>query len=406
MWIPKTEDEIIRAVSSGSLEESTTFDAKESLPDKNVEIAKDIAAMCNDGGVIIYGIGEDENKRLTRLTPVPIKGQAERIASIIQSAISEPPKVFINEPIPFSKNPSLGFIVVEIPPSERAPHMVVVKGEYRYYGRGAKGNVPLSEGDVARLYERRKRTEADLDALLEKEISNSYLSPNPNFSYFHLIVHPTISLQSILPKIEEPNRPLLRVLSDLVDAVIEEDPLQGNYRPRFNPYISRWEHIPEGARGKISVPQNPQSPGAPGDTLVVDIENNGTGHLFCGRAAENKQGSHLFFPKVVIGNALCYLLFLGKIYDKSGYIGMVDIGLGITGLRGSVIQTDDRVLSHVRQKFEREQYQATKRISAKSFMQIMDVVDVVEDLLSPLIKTMTQGRHDEFLNRIFGERTT
>lgn len=53
MWIPKTEKEIVQAVSCGSLEETITFDAKRELPTKNAEIAKDVAAMANDGGVII-----------------------------------------------------------------------------------------------------------------------------------------------------------------------------------------------------------------------------------------------------------------------------------------------------------------------------------------------------------------
>ena len=49
MWIPKNEQEIVDAVTSGLLEESPIFDVKRELPAKNAEIAKDIAAMANDG---------------------------------------------------------------------------------------------------------------------------------------------------------------------------------------------------------------------------------------------------------------------------------------------------------------------------------------------------------------------
>jgi len=45
---------------------------------------------------------------------------------------------------------------VIVPQSARAPHMVIVKGDNRYYGRDARGNRVLNEGDVARLYERRQ----------------------------------------------------------------------------------------------------------------------------------------------------------------------------------------------------------------------------------------------------------
>jgi hypothetical protein len=51
MWIPKTVEELVNAVQAGSLEESYVFDAKRELPShtKNAEIAKDVAAMGNDG---------------------------------------------------------------------------------------------------------------------------------------------------------------------------------------------------------------------------------------------------------------------------------------------------------------------------------------------------------------------
>lgn len=43
MWIPKTEDEIVSVVTSGSLYETPSFDAKESVTNNNKDIARDIA---------------------------------------------------------------------------------------------------------------------------------------------------------------------------------------------------------------------------------------------------------------------------------------------------------------------------------------------------------------------------
>jgi len=57
MWIPKTEDELTTAVKAGAIEEGVTFDAKQELPSKNPELAKDVAAMATDGGVLLYGLG-------------------------------------------------------------------------------------------------------------------------------------------------------------------------------------------------------------------------------------------------------------------------------------------------------------------------------------------------------------
>ena len=126
MWIPETEEEIVRAVNSGGLTESAIFDAKQDLS-ANREIAKDICAMTVNGGSIIYGIGEDEHGHLTVLNPIDVAGQKERIASIVQTSISEPPEVRIVL-IPTEADPSKGYLVVGVPPSPRAPHMVIVGG--------------------------------------------------------------------------------------------------------------------------------------------------------------------------------------------------------------------------------------------------------------------------------------
>src|SRR5258706_15414136 len=96
MWIPKTQAELEQAVTSGDLEESTIFDVKKELSAKTPEIAKDIAAMANDGGVLVYGIAEDTHGRPTVLNPIPLAGQPERINSIVQTAIAEAPIVSIS----------------------------------------------------------------------------------------------------------------------------------------------------------------------------------------------------------------------------------------------------------------------------------------------------------------------
>lgn len=45
------------------IEETVSCDAKRQLPGHNRELAEDVAAMANEGGVLIYGVGEDANRR-------------------------------------------------------------------------------------------------------------------------------------------------------------------------------------------------------------------------------------------------------------------------------------------------------------------------------------------------------
>jgi hypothetical protein len=70
-----------------------TFDAKATLPakGKSKDLAIDVAAMANDGGTLLYGVGEDEQRRPTDPKPFELTGAKERVDQIVRTSISEPP---------------------------------------------------------------------------------------------------------------------------------------------------------------------------------------------------------------------------------------------------------------------------------------------------------------------------
>jgi hypothetical protein len=126
MWIPQTEEDILKAAQNATLRETMTFDAKREIPTKNIETAKDVSAMANSaGGVLLYGLGEDNNGQITILNPIALIGQRERIEQIIRTSVDEVPAFNVHA-IPTTTNRSDGYVVVIVPPSERAPHMVIV----------------------------------------------------------------------------------------------------------------------------------------------------------------------------------------------------------------------------------------------------------------------------------------
>ena len=182
MWVPGNLDEIERAVESGTLEETSSFDAKRELPRSsssgNTSIAVDVAAMSTAGGSILYGVGEDANERLTVRNPISLTGAADRIAQVVQTSISEVPHVdFRSYALP--DDPASGYLLVVVPPSPRAPHQVTVGDDRRFYGRGARGNRRLSEQEVALLYAQRQSREVDREARLGKSSRASLMSPSP-----------------------------------------------------------------------------------------------------------------------------------------------------------------------------------------------------------------------------------
>jgi len=164
MWIPASAAEIERAATARELRETASFDAKKTLPipARNECLAVDVAAMSTDGGVLLYGVGEDRSGQPVTPSPIPLAGAKERVDQIVQTSIAEAPHIEIRE-YPTGADASVGYLLVVIPQSARAPHQVTVGGNLRFYGRGATGNRVLTEGEIARLYERRRAWEQDAE---------------------------------------------------------------------------------------------------------------------------------------------------------------------------------------------------------------------------------------------------
>ena len=387
MWVPESESDIVAAVESLGLEESSIFDAKQELPKENKEIAKDIAAMANDGGVLLYGLGEDENHRPVVLKPFSLANQPERITAIVQSSISEPPRIRINT-IRTEDDPSMGYIVVVVPPSDRAPHMVEVRGDNRYYGRTATGNKRLTQVEVARLYERRNRLEIDREMLLDKEIKHWAISPKDGHGYLYLFARPVLSDDGMLDKAVGEGQTRWSVLYGLVELVKESNEFTRDYWPNFDP-PNRWIQRTEGLLGKM----HGDNPDEPERIFNIQIDFDGTGHLFCGRAAQMER-SYQLFHSCVAGNTGRFLRLVGELYARSSYLGVVDVGLELTGIQGSVVMIKHPHVPVRLVPYEREVYRRTLRVGTTSLK--ADARSIAIMLLKPFFDAISQNSLDPF----------
>ncbi|TDD64985.1 hypothetical protein E1293_40860 [Actinomadura darangshiensis] len=124
-----------------------------------------MASFAIDGGTLIVGIAEDKDNRAFTLAPQPLKGMAEKMEQIARS-IPDPPLNVITQEIESEADPTTGYLIIHIPASPAAPHMV----DNRYWGRGDKTKYPLPDPEVVRLHERRRITDRDALALLQREI--------------------------------------------------------------------------------------------------------------------------------------------------------------------------------------------------------------------------------------------
>ena len=336
MWVPSTAQEIEDAVNAGDLEETPSFDAKLALPPskKNIEIAKDVAAMATDGGVLIYGVGEDEHGAVRVLAPVELAGVSERISQVVSTSVAEVP--FVDIRTLSCDAPERGYVVVVVPQSARAPHMVVVNGDHRYYGRDAKGNRILHEGDVARLYERRQRWEVDREQILREVIAHPPAIGRPEQSHVFAFTRPAAPDSGIFERAQATmNDGTVQTLLSVVRSTV----LRGQYGPSLEsaPYFDRhgadmwrWATSP-----REIVAGNDFNPG---NLAAIDFHLDGRAQMFCGRATDsrlNQPERRLVIEVVIAGNVEAFFAVMGAVYAAAAYHGAVDVGLAITGLKGA-----------------------------------------------------------------------
>jgi len=137
---------------SQCVEESAHLEFKQQLPEagRNDPIAKAIASFANsDGGVLIYGIADDGEGRAAALCPVTLAGALERIDLIARQTLDGPVAIQTSS-ITSPSDPALGFVIVSIPRSLRAPHFH--KGTA--WGRSSRTVTTLTRRQIGDLFAR------------------------------------------------------------------------------------------------------------------------------------------------------------------------------------------------------------------------------------------------------------
>lgn len=376
MWVPTDATEIEEAAARGDLEETSSFDGKLDLPapKKNINLAIDVAAMTTEGGVLLYGIGEDDNKRLTVLQPLDLAGVAERIDQIVSTAIAEVPYIEVKEHRTAEQS-SKGYVSVLVPQSARAPHQVIVGDDRRYYGRGAKGNRRLSEGEVAQLYRRRGEWEQDRDALLAQAIAQAPFSPEPHLGFLHGFARPVAPDRGIWDRAVAATGSQENLREVIAQRAAEVRGAVHRYRPLLRG--ATW--IRNGAdEWQLTTGDGLDRSEERAASYIVDVRVNvdGRGHLFCGRAAEriDRQGpvdvgNLLIFEPLIAGNFRAFLAAVGALYEAGGYHGHVDVGLAVTGIAGGITSTRDAFYLYRHDVYNADTYPRHGRLAAAELLE-------------------------------------
>jgi hypothetical protein len=135
------------------------------------EAAKDVSAMANTvGGRLVYGLDEKElpDGRVVAgpIRPLSDGALEDRLANVLADVLQPRPGFRIR-----SVTVAGGFVlVVDVYPSPADLHMLTGYNEHRFYRRGAKGNVVMTEPEVREAYARIVSTRTSIDTRLKEII--------------------------------------------------------------------------------------------------------------------------------------------------------------------------------------------------------------------------------------------
>ena len=115
MWIPRTVEELEHAVESNSVTESHYLDFKEFTASNGVPrtVAKCVASLAVDGGVLILGVGEDKQAQRFVMKPTSLMGSRDAVDSVIANRVTPSLRVTVNV---LNRGDGTGYLVVIVPP--------------------------------------------------------------------------------------------------------------------------------------------------------------------------------------------------------------------------------------------------------------------------------------------------
>jgi hypothetical protein len=346
MWVPKTAADLEAAVAGNTLPpESASYEYKQQLPPtgQNVDIAIDVSAMTVDGGVIIYGVGENKATASFFSAPIQLQTAVGRISQTVESNVKERPE-FYARPLPIEGRPGVGYVVVEVPSSVRAPHMVEVKDEYRFYGRAPGGNRKLTQQDIDQLYERRRRVEEEGKRSLDEAIAKALLQSIPGErGDLHLVARPILSDRSLRQRVFEVDdgRELVQAILNATNSLRFVDP----WSPDFSQTVSN-SHPGRSMDGIVldNSPFNSNGEIIQRYTSRLEFQDDGTTRYFRAELAEQYNPSRfpgetgdIYILREPAMAQICahFIHMVGQLLARGGYNGQVDLYVALTGAKGA-----------------------------------------------------------------------
>jgi hypothetical protein len=330
MWRPRTWQDVVDAAAGGLLDESRWVDLKRELkagrPGNN-DLAIDVAAMSLEGGLLVYGIVDHES-RAGAVVGVELAGLADRVDQVARAKV-HPPVIVRSVPITDPTRPDWGCLLVIVPPSAQAPHMV----DNIYYGRGDRANRKLSDQEVRQAMAIRAQNREDISQQLHALRDEDPVPPPRQSGHLYVIAHPLAAADDEV--VEFITGPSLQTDILLMARNVTQH-LGGQWGPRLTSATRARRRADGVAFTSYDDPNRIDEP----SLLEVVLRENGAIALTCGRgtAALNSritdESRQVVYPGLVLALTHAVMLMAGRLAERTtGYQGQWAAGILLDNLK-------------------------------------------------------------------------
>jgi hypothetical protein len=234
-----------------------------------------------------------------------------------------------------------GYLVVEVPASPDAPHMV----DGAYWARSDTTKYRCSDADVRRILQSRADGRHDAAGLLEAEVARD---PTPDDlrenAHLFIVARPLLPVDL---------HAALAQAGTTLRAWIQHQLHHDGFGPQARNW---WDPDLRGTASNATLrargaalhsycmgPDRGLQPNGPAgideaSLLDLEIDEDGTIHLFCGRGSDrsSQSGNKVLFTGLVGGLLLRVVAAAAAISEAASYQGPWTIGLALTNLRGTL----------------------------------------------------------------------
>jgi hypothetical protein len=362
------------------------------------ELARDLASLAVRGGYLIFGVEEDKASHTFTVVDMPLPAHLDQTVDQVARDFIDPPLLVAPTLLTNPGSPGDGMMVVEVPESTDAPHMV----GGTYYGRSETGRVKLTDDEVERHILRRGRADQRLQAAMADTVK---ADPEPGTltAHLYLTALPTQGLPDmLLDYTRDPtaHRHFMTTASRWHNTIAQADNgyRDGNaaqiafgslvdarrgQRPRgawFCNYL-------QGSPGALGIPRRALILNDDGTVRFIDLAvgslANGLHPAVAERMDKGYPGGTLHTGKVIYDltvwwETLDLVRLIGWLAESRGYPGNWLLGAELTEMRGR------RSATWGSTECDADQLAATSRATTRHFLERPR--EVASALLRPLFR--------------------